>query len=504
MLSIETEHGDLSAWDGDAIVVNLFEGVRDPGGATGAVDAALDGAISALIETGDFDGSRGQTRVLYATEGVPADRVVVVGLGDPDAMDGDAVRSAAGASVNALSDTQARRAATVVHGAGVGGLDPAEAARAVAVGAVSREYGFDRKTDRDEEDEGSLDALVLVEFDEEKLAGVERGARKGAVVANAQNFVRDVASVSGEEADPSALAGTVERVAEQAGVAVEVRGPDGIDREQMGGVIAVSKGSDREPRFVRLEWDPDGASGHVCLVGKGVTFDTGGISLKSRSGMDRMRYDKGGAAAVFGAVLAVAELELPVRVTGLCPLVENMPGGSAVKPGDVIRMRSGSTVDVLNTDAEGRLILADALDVAKEVGADHTVTLATLTGAVKSALGTQAAAVMGNDEELVKALREAGEAASEPAWPLPFYDAYGKQLEGGVGDIKNVGGKNAGCITAGKFLEHFAPEASWAHLDIAGVAWNDDKPHLNGAYVPEGATGAPMRLLLAWLEELSA
>lgn len=502
MLTVDATQGDITGTEAEAIVVNLLEGVEDPGGATGAVDEALDGAISDLIATGDFAGERGETVLLYTNDQLEADRVVLVGLGERDELDEQAIRHAAGASVQALGKTEARSAATVVHGAGAGGLAPGQAGRAIAVGAISRAWSFDRKTEKDEEDEPELERLTLVEFDEGKLEAIEEGARRGSIVANAACFTRDVASFSGEEAAPAEIAATVEKAAAETGLACTVLGPESIEQERMGGVLAVSRGSEREPRFVILEWGPDDADASVCLCGKGVTFDTGGISLKSSKGMDKMRYDKGGAAAVFGTMLAVAKLELPVHVIGLTPLVENMPGGAAIKPGDVIKMRSGKTVDVLNTDAEGRLILADALDVAKEHELDHTVDLATLTGAVSTALGTQAAGLMGNDDALVDALEAAAEATDERVWRLPFYEEYGEQLEGGVGDVKNVGGRNAGCIVAGKFLEHFAPEEGWAHLDIAGVAWNDDKPYFNAGYTGEGATGAPVRLLVRWLEDL--
>lgn len=505
MLNVQAEQGDLTEQDVDAIVVNLFEGVQEPGGGTGAVDRALDGAISELIATGDLEGKSGQTALLYTNGAIPADRVLVVGLGDREAFDLASVRDAAGHTVKALQKTKTRTAATIVHGAGVGGLDPGASARAITEAAISREWSFDRGTDKEEDEDEppeELADLTLVEFDEAKLDAIEAGVRTGSVVANAQCFTRDIASVSGEEAAPEQLASAVETMAENTGLTCEILDLEAIREEKMGGVLAVSRGSHREPRFVKLEWAPSDAEKTVCICGKGVTFDTGGISLKRSKGMAKMRYDKGGAAATVGTLLAVAELELPVHVIGLTPFVENMPGGAAIKPGDVITMRNGKTVDVLNTDAEGRLILADALDYAGELDPDHTIDLATLTGAVSTALGTQAAGLMGNDESLMDALEAAGETTDERVWRLPFYEEYDKQLKGAVGDVKNVGGRNAACITAGKFLSHFAPDEGWAHLDIAGVAWNDDKPYFNAAYTGKGATGAPVRLLVQWLEGL--
>jgi leucyl aminopeptidase len=501
MLEVDATQGDLTERAADAIVVNLFEGVIQPGGGTGAVDAALEGRIRDLIQTEDLTGEDGETAVLYPGEGIPADRVVVAGLGPREGFDLDAVRRAAGRSIAALSGTEAAEVATIVHGAGAGGLGAREAARAIAVGAIGRSWGFDRSTDGEDE---ALERLTLLEVDADAVPAVEAGAREGARIARSQATTRELTSISGDEAAPAEIAERVRQEAREAGLEVTVWGPGRLREEGMGGVLGVSRGSHREPRFVRLDWEPPEAEAAVCLCGKGVTFDTGGISLKSRSGMDGMRYDKGGAAAVVGALLAAARLELPVRVVGLTPLVENMPGGRAIKPGDVIEMRSGTTVEVLNTDAEGRLILADTLDLAGELDVDHVVDLATLTGSVKSALGTQAAGLMGDDEDLLEALEEAAEAARERVWRLPMYEEYEDQLDHGVSDLTNVDRtSNAGCIVAGTFLKHFAPDGRWAHLDIAGIAWNDDQPYLNPAYTGSGATGAPVRTLVAWLEDLA-
>jgi leucyl aminopeptidase len=498
MLQVEAQQGDITEADVDAIVVNLFEGVSDPGGATGAVDAALDGAISRVLATGDFTGELGDATRVYADDELGAPRVLVVGLGDRADVDLDAVRRAAGTTVEALSGTEVDEAATIVHGAGVGGMDPEASARAIATGAISRAYRFHRKTD---DDGGRLGRLVVLERSEDKLADVEAGLAAGRAVGNAQAVTRDIASFSGEEAAPAAIASTVDRVAEDTGLACTVLGPEAIAEEDMGGVQAVSRGSDREPRFVILEWEPEDPEETICLVGKGVTFDAGGISLKRSSGMDEMRFDKHGAASVVGVLLAAAELGLDKHVVGLTPFVENMPGGSAIKPGDVIKMRSGTTVDVINTDAEGRLILADGLDYAQEFDPAATVDLATLTGSVGVALGTQAAGLFGNEAALVEEIEQAAERTRERVWHLPLFDEYREQLErNAVGDLQNVGGRNAGASVAGKFLEEFAPEENWAHLDVAGVAWNDDKPYLNPDYTPEGATGVGVRLLVDWLE----
>ncbi len=505
MLQVTAEQGDITAWDGDLIVVNLFEDVEHPGGATGAVDKALGGRITKVIQGGDLTGKLGQTRLIYddGTD-LPADRVLVVGLGEKESFDLDAVRRATGKAVKAIEGTQAETAATIVHGGGVGGLDPGKAARAIAEAAVSVTYAFERKakTEDDEDDEeGSLSALTILEADEDKLSVIQAGVEHGNTVANAQAIARDIASFSGVEGTATNIANLVAKTAEDVGLTCTILGPEGIADEGMGGLQAVNQGSEEEARFVILEHDPGHADTTVCVVGKGVTFDTGGISIKRSKGMADMRYDKGGAAATIGVLVAAAALDLGVRVIGLTPLTDNMPSGKALKPGDIITMRSGRTVEVMNTDAEGRLILADALDHAKQYDPDHTIDMATLTGSVSVALGTQAIGMMTEDDGLAQALEAAAETSHERVWRLPFYEEYESQLDSDIADCQNVGGRKAGAITAGKFLAQFAPDG-WAHLDIAGVAWNKDKPWYNADYYPKGATGAGVRLLTSWLEAL--
>ncbi|MDX1611922.1 MAG: leucyl aminopeptidase [Candidatus Thermoplasmatota archaeon] len=504
MLKITAEQGDITTWQGDAIVVNLFEGTKTPGGATAAVDKALNGAIQRIIDAGDFSGKLGETTLLYGTADLSAERVLVVGLGKQEDLDLDALRRATGKAARALKATKARKVASIVHGAGQGGLQVDAAAQAITEAALSATYSFERKTkDEDDEPEDRVAELVLLEHEANKAEAAQAGVARGNAIGNAQAVARDIASFSGAEGTATAIADFVARTCKETGIDCTVLDKKAIQAEKMGGLLAVNQGSEEEPRFLVLDWHPEGATETICLVGKGVTFDTGGISIKPSKGMDKMRYDKSGAAGTIGTVLAAAQLDLPLRVIGLTPLTDNMPSGKAVKPGDVITMRSGKTVEVLNTDAEGRLILADALDYAKQFEPRYTVDMATLTGACTVAVGTQCIALMSSDDELIEALREAGDASHERVWPLPFYEEYGEQIEGSVADIKNVGGRPAGAITAGKFLEHFAPEEGWAHLDIASTAWNSTKPHFNGDYYPSGVTGVGVRLLATWLNQLA-
>ena len=323
------------------------------------------------------------------------------------------------------------------------------------------------------------------------LAAVDSVVRE---IFRARDLVNEPASV----ATPRFLAGRVAALAREVrGLEAEAWAPRRIAREGLAGLLAVARGSREEPRFIRLRWRGPGAHRRVILVGKGITFDSGGLSLKPPKGMETMKYDMAGGAAVIGAVAAAARLRLPVDVTALVPATENLPGGQAQKPGDIIRFLNGKTVEVLNTDAEGRLVLADALALASREKPDAVVDLATLTGACRVALGTLFAGVMGNDERLVTQLIDAGRAAGEPLWQLPLVREYREDLKSPIADLKNVGGE-AGTITAGLFLQEFVDGVPWAHLDIAGPAFTEkDLPH-----APRGGTGFGVRLLVRYLAGL--
>jgi leucyl aminopeptidase len=297
-------------------------------------------------------------------------------------------------------------------------------------------------------------------------------------------------------ATPTHLAEEAERLGEVVGLEVTVLGPGEMEAEGMGAILAVAQGSEQEPRLIVLE-HRGGREGDppLLLVGKGLTFDAGGISIKPASGMEDMKYDMSGGAAVFGALYAVAELGLPINVVGIVPSSENLLSGRAVKPGDVVRTREGKTVEILNTDAEGRLILADALSYAQTFRPAAMVDCATLTGACVVALGNHASGILGTDEELIQELREAGDRSGERCWPLPLWKEYREQLDSTVADLKNVGGRPAGTITAAAFLKEFVGEVPWAHLDIAGTAYGEGKL----SYQRKGGFGVPTRLLVEWV-----
>jgi leucyl aminopeptidase len=462
----------------DVVAVGLCEGE--------ALPAELAGAPGAADARDGFE----QLTTLYP--GSPA-RLVVAGLGKREELDAERLRVAAAL----VAKEAARLKATSLAWALPEAADAAAAAEGIVTGTVLGAYRFDRfKGNGAEEDTPALESLRLL-----GPAEVAAAAESARVAAAAQNRARDLQSTPANFATPAFLASRAEEIAADFdSVSVEVLDRGQIAAKKMGGLLAVSQGSVEEPRLIVLRYSGGGSGPTLGLVGKGVTFDTGGISLKPGAGMEEMKYDMSGAAAVLEAVAAIAELGLAVDVVAVVPSTENMPSGSAIKPGDVITQYNGKTVEVNNTDAEGRLILADALAYAIELGAERVVDLATLTGAVVIALGSTYAAVLGNDDELVGAVEGAGEATGELIWRLPIHDEYRKLMKGTVADLSNLAAKRqAGTATAAAFLEEFVGETPWAHVDIAGTAWD-----VGRAYTGKDASGYGVRLLVELARQASS
>jgi leucyl aminopeptidase len=491
--------GDIQQVASELIVVNLFQGVATPGGATGVVDKALGGQISALIAAGDFQGKAEQTALLYPSGAIPAKRVLVVGLGEQAKFTLDVLRRVAATVARAARKLRVVRYHSIVHGAGTGGLDPAQAAQAIVEGTRLGSYAFtDLKTDLNGTDP-TLEALTLVERDADMLSAVQQGASTGQIIAEAVCLARDLVNKPGNYLTPTMLVEVAEGVAAERGLGCQVLEESAMADLGMGALLGVAQGSDEPAKFIILEHnaDRDDLDTYV-IVGKGITFDSGGISIKPSDGMEAMKDDMAGAAATLGILSAVAALNLPLHVVGLMPATENLPDGRAYKPGDVLKSMSGLTIEVISTDAEGRLILADALDYAKRFQPKAVVDMATLTGACVVALGHVTSGMMGNNFDLLKALSAASAASGEKVWELPLYDDYAEQIKSDVADVKNTGGRPAGTITAGLFLGKFAKDYPWAHLDIAGTAWSDAEK----GYKVKGATGVGVRLLVQWLRDV--
>jgi leucyl aminopeptidase len=433
-----------------------------------------------------FKADVGQTAVVPSRDGTVK---VLVGVGKEADLSDDRLREAGAAFTKGASD---QRSAVLELGAVLRGRDVAAGVAAITEGVMLAGYRFDEHRSKARSGLGSVTIVGTGE------TGEAEGLQRGRVLGEAVCWARDQVNEPGGTLTPSVFATRIAERAEAAGVECEVLGKAAIVAERLGGVIAVNQGSVEEPRFVKLTYRPEGAVAELAFVGKGITFDSGGLSIKPADGMMSMKGDMGGAAAVTAATCALAELGLPVAVTTYTPLTDNMTGGAAQRPGDVFTARNGKTVEVLNTDAEGRLILADALSLASEAKPDLIVDLATLTGACVVALGPDIAGVMGNDEPLVREIEAAATAAGERVWPLPLPDRYRKQLDSTVADLKNIGTRYGGALTAGLFLREFvASGIPWAHVDIAGPAFADDG---SNSLTPRGGTGFGVRTLVALAE----
>lgn len=446
----------------------------------------------------DFKGKIEDALMIYPEQS-HARRLGLVGMGPSSKIDADVVRRVA-ARGESLARTCKAETVAIVHPDLR--LDPESVSQALVEGYMLASYRFLRYKTNGDSYTGA-DRLVLHVADQEK--GSRRGVERGRVVAEAVMTARDLVNTSPDEKTATAFARSLERLGKKHGFTTSIWGKQLIEEEGMGGLLAVNRGSQEPPTFTILEWTPENASNEwpIVLVGKGIVFDTGGLSLKpTKDSMDHMKADMAGAAAVAGAMEAIARLELPINVIGLIPATDNRPGENAYVPGDVIKMHSGKTVEVLNTDAEGRLVLADALSYAKTYKPALVIDLATLTGAQVIALGSEVAAVMTNDrpgaDERLDTIEAAGRRSGDLVHRMPMLEHYGKQIESDVADIKNVGGREAGTITAGKFLEHFV-DYPWIHIDLAGPSYiTSDKP-----YRPKGGTGFGVRLLVEFLREFA-
>ncbi len=494
-MNVSVKQGSIEAADADTIIVNLFKGVTRPAGATGAVDKALGGAIGELIDGGDFSGKLGDVGVLYPRGAIGARRVLVAGLGEQAKFDLEQVRKAAAAAIKKARELQARRVASIVHGAGIARLPVGLATQAVLEGTLLTLYRYEGL--RQELDEGGeIESFSIVEFDESKVQAIEQALGVTEAIVGGVQVARDLVNEPPNVATPSRMAEMAEQIAAQHDLKLTVGDRKWAAEHNMGAYLAVARGAGEEPKFIVLEHNGEREDlDTIVLVGKGITFDTGGISLKGRENMGDMKTDMAGAAAVLGTLKAVAQLDLPLRVIGVAPCTENMPDAHAYRPADVVTASNGKTIEIISTDAEGRMVLADALVFANRYRPKAVIDLATLTGAAVVALGQNVAAGLFSTEDwLREQLVTAGATTHERLWPLPLWDDYNEAIKSDVADIKNSGGRLGGVGASAIFLKAFT-SYPWAHLDIAGVANNK-----NGkAYTPAGATGFGVRLLVEFL-----
>jgi leucyl aminopeptidase len=478
----------------ECLVVGVFE-EAELGAPARTVDAACGGRLKKLLARGDFAGRAGETLLLADLPGLKASHVLLTGLGARKQWQRKAWRKAWASAVGALNRTRIASCAVALDRPDTRQLDDYYLGRAVAEIAGTVLYRVnDLKTGR-KPPPPALRKILAGPV--RKAPPAERGLTHGAAVAAAMNVQRDLANLPANVCTPTYLAEEARALAKRHGLSIKVLDEAAIRREKMGCLLAVSQGSHQAPRFIVLEYQgTKKEQAPLVLVGKGVTFDSGGISLKDPPGMDEMKFDMSGAAAVIATLTLAAQLRLPLHVVGLAAAVENMPGGKAVKPGDIATSASGQTVEILNTDAEGRLILADALHYARRFRPAAVIDIATLTGACVIALGHHHSGVMGNDEGLVRELLEAGRRADDRCWQLPLTEEYAEQLKSNFADFANVGGRDGGAITAATFLAKFTQGLAWAHLDVAGTAYQSGPA--------KGSTGRPTALLAQFLLQRAA
>jgi leucyl aminopeptidase len=481
----------FAALETDALVSYVFEETNPVQGRVAELDRAAAGLLQKLVESGELTGKTLEFTLVHAPAGLKAARLLLVGAGKREHWNSATLRKLAGAALRYLKARSVKNFALLVRESHA----TEESAQAVAEGALTANFETDKyKTDR-KNDKNIETVSVLGYSDAERAAG-DKGLSKGRVIADAQNFARDLINEPSNKLTPRILAEKAEAMAKQAGLAVEILDEKKIANLKMGALLSVSQGGPEPPRMMVLTYTPakpkPGAP-VIGLVGKAVTFDTGGISIKPADGMEKMKYDMAGGATMLGVMRALAALKPNVKVICVVPSTENMPGGTAQKPGDIQTAMSGKTIEVLNTDAEGRLILADGVHYAKQLGATHLVDAATLTGAIVVALANINVGVFGSDQPFTDKLLASAKATGEKMWQMPIDDDYRDFIKGTVADIQNISsGKGGGAITGAMFIKEFTGDTPWIHLDIAGTAWNDDaKP-----WLAKGPTGVALRTLV--------
>lgn len=492
-MRITVKIGDATLTETPALVVNLFSGVTKPGGATGAVDRALDGVISQLIKEGEINGKAGDISMVHTLGKITPARVVVAGLGPEDKFDAQVVRQVSADVARYLRRKGIKAAATIAHGAGVGGLEPKTSGQAIAEGSSLGLYKFGSYLSNGDGGKNELEELTIVEQDAGRAKEIEAGVAEGLVTAEGSMLARDMVNEPANVMTPTHMAEVARRVADAEGLTLTILEASQMGELGMGALLGVAQGSDQPPKLIVLGYngDPDNPGNNLGLIGKGITFDTGGISLKQAGGMEAMKGDMAGGASVIAAMKIIGQEKPKINVTGIVAATENMPGGSAQRPGDVVRAMNGKTIEVINTDAEGRLVLADALCYAREQGLNRLVDVATLTGAMVTTLGKACTGIMGNNQELLDQVTAAGRETGEKYWQLPMFDEYKDLIKSDVADMKNSGGRQAGSISAAFLLAEFVGDTPWVHLDIAGTSTADRTK----GYNVKGATGVPARTL---------
>ncbi len=489
-MEIKIIAGNIAQIEADAIVVNLFEDVEQPDGATAAVDKALDGVISSLISRGEIKGKFGEVSIIHTFGKLSAAMVAVAGLGKRQDFNVDKIRGVAGEFCRALRKLNCHKIATMLHGAGIDGIELETSAESIAEGALLGLYSFTKYKKPEYED---IEEMLVVVREKEKVPILELAIGKGKLVAEATSLARDMVNEPANYMTPSQMAEVAKDIASKYNLEFKVFDREDMEAMGMGALLGVAKGSNQPPKLITLSYKGDERSEKaVGFLGKGITFDSGGISIKSSEGMNEMKDDMAGAAAVMTALGAIAQLRPKINVTAIIAATENLPSGTALKPGDVLKAMNGKTIEVISTDAEGRLTLADALSYAQKLALSPLIDLATLTGACRVALGTLYSGLFGNDQDLVDKVLKAAEKSGERMWQMPMPEEYKEQNKSEIANVKNTGNRYGGAITAALFLAEFVANIPWVHIDIAGTAFSTKE----SGYIVKGATGVGVRTLI--------
>jgi len=491
-MEIKAKVGSIKRVRADAIVMCVYENMRRPRGDLSIVNKALSGTISDLIRKGEIKGKLGEVSIIYSMGKTTADRVVTVGLGKRAELTRDKIRIATAEVCRTLKAKGVKHVAVVALGTCSGVLSPREAGQTIAEGAILGTYAF-RRHMTSKDDINELEAVTIIDRSRAITAAIQQGINDGVVLAEAANCARDLVNEPANYLTPTQLAAEARKVAEKYKLGIEVLEREDCEKLGMGAFLGVAQGSQQPPKFIVMKYHGgDGKEYDIALVGKGLTFDSGGISLKPAENMGDMKGDMAGGASVIAAMGAIGQLKPKINVMAIIAATENMPGGRALKPADVLKAMNGKTIEVDNTDAEGRLTLADALSYANKQGVKRIVDIATLTGGCVVALGDVTTGAFTNHQGLLDTVIAAGKEVGDKIWQLPLFEEYKEQNKSIVADIKNSGGRPASPITAALFVGEFAGSTPWVHLDIAGTS-DIDK---NRGYYTKGATGVPTRTLI--------
>lgn len=496
-MNISVRQGSLAEVECDALIINLFEGVKEPGGGTGAVDKALGGAITRQIAEDEFEGKLGKCMIVRPSGAFPAKKVIVVGLGKREDFGNVELLKASAAAGRKARKIKAVKVASILHGAGIAGLPSFDCARAVALGTILGTYEFTRwKTENGKPN--PIETFEIVELSADKIADIQRGIDRAQVIGDAVTFTRDMINEPSNVVTPAYLADVARTIAKDNGLTCKVMDRKEFEAAGMGLYAAVARGSSVEPKFIELKYTHPEAKKTIALIGKGITYDTGGYSLKPTDSMVNMKDDMSGAAAVLAAMSSLDAIKPKVNIVALVAATENSIGPNAIHPGDVVKSLSGKTVEINNTDAEGRLTLGDAAAYANNIGVDEIIDLATLTGACVTALGREIAGIIGTDQKLIEQLIAAGKSCGETMWQLPLFMDYKEQLKSDVADLKNTEKGGAGATIAALFIHAFVGDTSWAHIDLSSALIDKDRPLAKKGGVGIGA-GTLIEYLASYL-----